>query len=588
MKLRAARIVAWGVCAAWLAAGCTPATSTSTTPSASRTPSGCAHTSWNAASTGVVNPSTQPGGTLYLWGSNDPIDSLDPARTYFTSVWNLLRMWQRGLTAFAPAPGAAGRKVMPDLATTLGHATDGNRTWTYQLRTGLLFEGGTPITSADVKYAIERLFATDVITGGPASYYLDLLDGGQHYKGPYRDRSRAGLRSISTPDARTIVFHLSQPSPDFDYLMALPASTPVPRAKDTRGKYELHPVSTGPYKIQSYLPGRSLVLVRNPWWDRGTDPLRQALPDQVDVSLTGSNTERATQELSRPSLAFDGGVPSAMATKVAHDPALRCHADDVVDNFTRFMAIEQSVAPFDNVHCRRAVQYATDKAAIQSAKGGPLDATITSTMLTPNLSSYDPAYDPYPSGHSSTGDLAKARDELRQCGHPEGFSTTLATMGSGFGLAASTAEQQALLRVGIRVTLARFHVNDFYSWIGSPGHIRQHNIGLEMLGWGPDFPTQYGFWESLVDGRTIQSPSGANFAELNDPLVQADLARAASSGDAAARLAAYRDLEHEVMSDAVYLPLISTRSIYYRNPHLTNLYVQPAFGAYDLMAIGVT
>ena len=207
-------------------------------------------------------------------------------------------------------------------------------------------------------------------------------------------------------------------------------------------------------------------------------------------------------------------------------------------------------------------------------------------MLTPNLSSYDPAYDPYPSGHGNTGDLARARDELRQCGHPAGFSTTLATMGSGFSLAASTAEQQALSRVGIRVTLDPFHVNDYYPWISSPAHIRNFHIGLEMLGWGPDFPTEYGFWDALVNSRSIQS--GNNFAELTDPAVRADLVMAASSGHVAVRLAAYKDLEHQVMSDAVYLPLISMRSIYYRNPHLTNLYVQPAFGAYDLMAIGVT
>ncbi len=586
MKGRAGSVVTVCLCVAVLAAGSTSKPSVTTAAATS----GCALTSWNAATTGVVNASNTPGGTLMLWGSNDPIDSLDPARTYFVSVWNLLRIWQRGLTAFAPEPGTAGLGVVADLATSPGQASNANRTWTYHLRPGLRFQDGEAITSTEVKYAIERLFATDVITGGPAMYYIDLLDGGQHYLGPYRDRSHTGLRSIVTPDPSTIVFHLSRPFADFDYLMALPSATPVPARMDTGADYQKNPVSSGPYKIQSYDQGRSLVLVRNGMWERQTDPLRKALPDRVVVSLTGSDDARSAQEMSEPSISFDGGIPPSapMAAKVANDPALRCHADDVAVNFTRYLSIEQMVAPFDNVHCRRAVEFAIDKAALVPVWGGPLQASLTGTMLTPNLATYEPGYDPYPGGPGGTGDLARARVELRLCGHPHGFSTKLATMDSGPGYMASTVEAAALAKVGITVTLVPFQFSEFYPWIGTPAHIRQFHIGLEILGWGPDFPTEYGFWESLVDSRAIKAVGNTNYPELRDPGVQADLALAASTPDAGARLAAYRDLAHRVMSDAVYVPLVSLKSLYYRNPHLTNVYFQPALGAYDLMALGVS
>ena len=79
MNDRARSAVTVGLSVALLLAAC----ATSSPPSATRTPLPCANTSWNAAITGVVNPSSKRGGTLDLWGSNDPIDSLDPARTYY-------------------------------------------------------------------------------------------------------------------------------------------------------------------------------------------------------------------------------------------------------------------------------------------------------------------------------------------------------------------------------------------------------------------------------------------------------------------------------------------------------------------------
>ena len=103
------------------------------------------------------------------------VDSLDPQRSYSPGVWNVMRLYTRQLVAFAPRPGPAGARVVPDLATAPGRTTDGGRTWTYTLRPGLRWQDGHTLTSADVKYGIERLFASDLITGGP-NWVVQLLD----------------------------------------------------------------------------------------------------------------------------------------------------------------------------------------------------------------------------------------------------------------------------------------------------------------------------------------------------------------------------------------------------------------------------
>ncbi|MBV9830963.1 MAG: ABC transporter substrate-binding protein, partial [Marmoricola sp.] len=83
---------------------------------------------------------------------------------------------------FTPAPGKASSQLVGDLAENLGKPSDGAKTWTYTLRKGVKFEDGTPITSKDVKYAIERSnYARDVLSNGPTYFAANLIDN----KTPY-------------------------------------------------------------------------------------------------------------------------------------------------------------------------------------------------------------------------------------------------------------------------------------------------------------------------------------------------------------------------------------------------------------------
>src|SRR5882672_366942 len=125
---------------------------------------------YNAVLQGVVNPSQQPGGTLRV-GTSALCDNFDPATTYGGSCWFLHRLLSRNLVSFGRTGEGAlagnGNRLQPDLAESLGQTNADKTVWTYKLRDGLKFSTGAPITSADVKYGFERMYATDVITGGP-------------------------------------------------------------------------------------------------------------------------------------------------------------------------------------------------------------------------------------------------------------------------------------------------------------------------------------------------------------------------------------------------------------------------------------
>src|SRR6266576_5049732 len=175
---------------------------------------------FNKASTSVVNPSTAKGGTLTFDNSSGP-DSTDAGNTYYAFNLNFTRLYATPLTTYKSCAGKCGAQVVPGLASSLGTASNGNKTWTFHLKSGVKFEDGTPVTSQDVKYAVERTFDRAVLPNGP-SYFASLLAGNAAtYPGPFKDRAKnvMGLTAIDTPDPTTIVFHLKQSFADFNYVV---------------------------------------------------------------------------------------------------------------------------------------------------------------------------------------------------------------------------------------------------------------------------------------------------------------------------------------------------------------------------------
>ncbi len=534
-------------------------------------------------STGIRQPSTTPGGTLRL--VTGAVDSLDPQRSYSPGVWNVMRLYTRQLVAFAPGPAPAGARVVPDLATAPGRTTDGGRTWTYTLRPGLRWQDGSPLTSADVKYGIERLFASDLITGGP-SWAVPLLDNRTTpYDGPYADRR--GLASIATPDARTVRFTLTRPFADWDQVLALPAASPVRQRADTGADYGDKPLSSGPYQIAAQADDGTVTFVRNRYWSRATDPVRTALPDKVVLQTDVVPAERDRRVLSGAADAdvSGSGVQQDAAAKVLADPALTARTDDPTTGTVRFVAMPASVGPFGDVHCRRAVQYAMDKAAVKDALGGPYAAALATTLWPRVLPGY-PAAAPYRTGVGNRGDLEAARRELGLCGKPDGFRTTLGTVDDGRGKVAADVVVRSLARVGIVAVPKQYPRGAFLASVaGSPAAVRADGLGLLVAEWAPDFPSPYAFLDPLVDGRSVRTSANPNVAELSGDEEAVDTATATLNPVQAT--AAWRRVAATAMQTAGYAPLVEDRAVLIGSARVRNAYVQPAYRGYDLASLGV-
>jgi peptide/nickel transport system substrate-binding protein len=235
------------------------------------------------------------GGTLVaLWGADT--DNIDPGITYSEVGTQIVRATQK--TLFTPKVDDAS-VVEPDLAAARPEiSADGCRV-TVTLRRGVRFSPPVDreVTSADVKYAIERGFFGSV-NNGYAGVYFGSLRGARLGADPGRR-----IAGVMTPDEHTIVFNLEPRKGSsrcaggiLAAALSMPLSAPVPREYATRfdaklpSRYGAHQVATGPYMIENdpsgiavgYEPARRIRLVRNPNWNAQTDS-RPAYVDEIEI-----------------------------------------------------------------------------------------------------------------------------------------------------------------------------------------------------------------------------------------------------------------------------------------------------------------
>ncbi|MEU6353706.1 ABC transporter substrate-binding protein [Streptomyces sp. NPDC047072] len=526
------------------------------------------------------------GGTLTVLNS-DPQEDFDPARLYTSGGGNVPSLVFRTLTTRNRESGAAGAKVVPDLATDTGRPNKDATVWTYTLKKGLTYEDGTAITSADIKYGIERSFAPELSGGAP--YLRDWLVGAADYQGPYKDKK--GLAAIETPDDRTIVFHLNKPEGEFPFLATQTQFAPVPKAKDTGTKYEEHPVSSGPYKVvENENDGEHLVLERNTHWSAATDAERKAYPDKIDVQ-SGLDSSVINQRLSASqgadaaAVTTDTNLGPAELAKVTGDKELASRVGTGHFGYTNYIAFNPTVKPFDNAKVRQAISYAVDRSSVVNAAGGTALAEAATTFL-PNQKSfgYEP-YDLFPAG--ATGNAAKAKELLKEAGYPNGLTVTL-THDNAQNFKTSpeiaTAIQDALKKAGITVKLQGLEDNNYSDTI--------HNVktepGFFLSAWGADWPSGGPFLAPIFDGRQIVK-DGANFNTglLNDKSVNAEIDAINKLTDLDAAAKRWGALDKKIGAQALTVPLF--HPVYKRlvGKDIRNVVISDWTGVLDISQVAV-
>ncbi len=343
--------------------------------------SGCAQ----AAAPGASGGQPQKGGTLTISLTDSDVRTFDPTQALEnSSIWVNLQVYDQLVRV-----AADGKSVEPDLASSWDVNTDGSE-YTFHLRPNLKFSDGTPLTSSDVKFSIQRAAGDK---SGWNWIYPKMTD-------------------IQTPDANTVKFILATPWAPFVADMALFASSILPATEvQAQGdNFFQKPVGTGPFMFISWDKGSKIVLKRNPnYWDS-----RYPLLDEVDFLYLPDDNARMLQ--------FQGGELD-IATNVPWNQIDALKKDSNVDMQIGpmyrmdYIVLNHTREPFKDEKIRQAMNYAVDKQAIIKTVlfgyGQP-----ASSILPPMLD-WNDQLQPYPY------DLQKAKDLMAQSSMPNGFNTTL-------------------------------------------------------------------------------------------------------------------------------------------------------------------
>jgi peptide/nickel transport system substrate-binding protein len=373
-------------------------------------------------------------------------------------------------------------------------------------------------------------------------------------------------------------------------VVAFPQTAPVPPNKDAGRNYQLHPQSTGPYKFASYQPGKSLTLVPNPQWNPSWDPQVKQLASKIIVNF-GVNSSVIDSRLLAGDIQIDqvgDGVQAAARTRILSSPTLKANADNPVNGSMWFYYINTKVPPLNNVHCRMAIEFAANKTNLQTAYGGPGAGSVATAAMPPTVNGYS-KFDLYHALSKPGGDIAAAKQQLKQCGQPNGFITNIAyRRDRPHEVASARALQASLSQVGIKTNLKGFTAASYYGRSATvPTYVHNHDLGILAGGWLPDWPDAYGWGWALFDGAAITPTGNLNISEENDPTVNKLFAQLEEASSGADRVAISKQIDVQVMKDAVMLPVVYSKSLLYRSPSLTNVYVQPYYGMYDYGTLGV-
>lgn len=556
--------------------------------------------SYNAGVTSIVNASAKTGGTLRYALTSD-WDSPDPGNTYYAFSWDFARLYGRPLLAYVRQPGAAGLQLQGDLAKSYSTSSDG-LTWTFNLEQGVKFQDGTEVTAQDVKYAIERSnWGQDTLSNGP-NYFAKIVQDKTKYAGPYKDKNPSdGVSGIEVDGKYTLKFHLTEPFADFGYLATLSDTMPVERSKDTGATYYKNIQSTGQYEISSYVPGKMMTLVPNPQFDPATDPNKQhtataskitvalnMTQDQIDQGLLNGNIDGD----------LDGtGVGTTAQSEILSNPSLKKQADDSYTGALTYMTINTKVAPFDQLSCREAVEYAVNKVTVQTALGGSIGGgDIASTVLPPNVAGYQASNDYQTPGNM--GDVTKAKADLATCQQAEPSAFTNGSLNVNLAarsdrpkeINSAIAIQAALGKAGINVTIQKFTSDKYFSsFAGSPSYSLSHKLGLAMMKWGADWQDGYGFMDQVVTSVGIHSNGGStNLGNYDNPAVDQMFTKALATNDATARNKIWTQIDQQVMKDAAIVPLAYNKALVFHPAQLTNWYEETAYGMPDFSILGTT
>jgi peptide/nickel transport system substrate-binding protein len=544
------------------------------------------------------------GGNLTYLAAGD-VDYLDTGQTYYTFGYMVAYSTNRMLYSFKPTESV---KPVPDLATGPPEISTDNKTITVHIKKGVKYAPpvNREVTTKDIKYAFERAFSKEVPSGYAGAYFSSIVGT------PEKPNSGdiKPISGIETPDDQTLVFKLKEANaPMVSQALVMPITVPVPEEyaskwdKSTPSKFDQYQSFTGPYmvkndpttgKVTGRVPGKSIEIVRNPNWDAKTD-YRPAYLDSIKIEEGNDDLATASRRAlnGTSTICCDAGSPPAQVLK----QALSRQKDQVVfvaSGGTRYIAMNTTVKPFDNINLRKAIIAASDRNALRLTRGGAILGDVATGWIPPGIPGFEEAGGLKQNTDldylkSPTGDPAVAKkymDAAAEDGLPikDGKWTggeKVLTIATNADPGKKTAEvfQGQMEKLGFKLNFRIVPQDTLYTkFLGVPSQ----KVALgPNVGWFKDFSDPQSMLDATFNGKNILQQGNVNWPQLDVPAINDAMKQASTVEVGPERNQAWAKIGHMIAEQAPAIPWIwdKTASVGSKN---VNQAVSGYFTAHDL------
>jgi peptide/nickel transport system substrate-binding protein len=355
-----------------------------------------------------------------------------------------------------------------------------------------------------------------------------------------------------------------------EYLNYLPDSTALAQ----------HTISDGPYEIQSYVPDKSIVYVRNPAWKASTDPVSKAYVDKIVVNeTTSAQTVQEELQANSPTADLywgDTQVPTSDVPGLisSHNPALILGPTDGLDPYLVFDFADPNLSgAMQNLQVRQAISEAIDRSAlIQNAGGAQLAAPLTHVLPSNIVGSTPASYYPY-SPAKAKAVLSSKHLSLKLLYQADNPVQTKMFQTIQFDLS----------QVGVKVSGVGVPTADIYSkYLEVPGVSKNGTWDLALSQWYPDW---YGnnavnYFYPIFDGAS-EVPAGANSALYNNPTVNSLISAGEDATSASAAASDWTKVDQAIMKQAVFYPIDTVNFATFHSNAVHNAVFVPYLQALD-------
>jgi peptide/nickel transport system substrate-binding protein len=451
-------------------------------------------------------------------------DYLDPQLGYTTQSAEATYPTYTGLVTYAHKNGAAALTVIPGLATALPVVSDGGKTYTTTLRSGLKFSNGAAVKASDFTYSIER--ALKVNWGGDTFYTANIVGADAYQKG-----TSSTISGITADDATgKITIHLIAPYGAFDNVLAFPSSAIVPSGTAMKNLSNSPPPGVGPYEITNVASGAtSWTMKINPVYNAEAIAGIPPAHVNVNVKVEANNQTEAEDVLNGSADVFDPGdtLPPALLSQISATG--RFTKEPIQQTFYFFLNTQTK--PFNSLLAREAVTIAINQSALSRLDSG--NFTPGCYFLPPGIVGHPTTPCPY-ADPSAGGNIAKAKALVKKAGLT-GYPVNV------YGETRSPRKEfvdyyaSVLNQIGFKATEKIIADANYFPTVGN----LKLNAQTGFADWNQDFPNPIDFY-LLLDKSSIQSTNNQNFSQVNDPHINSELKAlgpvpASSLGTVAAR-----------------------------------------------------